>query len=275
MNVGKEIRMGKLFDAKSKRMVLVTMDHGICISPMKEMEEPKKVVAQIVEGGADAMLLTPGIAKYVSKELAGKISLIMRIDGTATSIGPDLTKDELFCSVEHALSLGADAVATFGVIGVARESELSSKIGRVSEDCERFGIPQLAEMCPEDMLKNQFSDRVAKREWPSDAEVVKYAARVAVELGTDIVKGYYTGNPETFREVIDYCPAPYVVLGGPASDDPEVFLKFIREAMDCGAAGVSVGRNVWAYKDPAAMTRAICRIVQDDASAEEALKEIK
>ena len=275
MNMGKEMRMGRLFDAKSKRIVLVTMDHGICINPMKEMEEPKKVVSQIVEGGADAMLLTPGIAKYVSEELAGKISLIMRIDGTATSIGPDLTNDELFCSVEHALSLGADAVATFGVIGVAKESELSSKIGKVSEDCEKFGMPQLAEMCPEDMLKNQFSDRVAKREWPSDAEVVKYAARVAAELGADIIKGYYTGNPETFKEVINYCPAPYVVLGGPASDDPDVFLKFIREAMDYGAAGVSVGRNVWAYKDPAAMTKAICRIVHNDASAEEALKEIK
>ena len=275
MNLGKEIRMGKLFNGKSKKMVLVTMDHGICISPMKEMGEPKKVVSQIVEGGADAMLLTPGIAKYVSKELAGKMPLIMRIDGTATSIGTDLTKDELFCSVEHALSLGADAVATFGVIGVAKESELSAKIGKVSEDCEKFGIPQLAEMCPEDMLQNQFSDRVAKREWPSDAEVIKYSARVAVELGTDIVKGYYTGDPGTFREVIQYCPAPYVVLGGPASNDPEVFLKFIKDAMDCGAAGVSVGRNVWAYKDPAAMTKAICRIVHDGASAEEALKELK
>ncbi len=94
-------------------------------------------------------------------------------------------------------------------------------------------------------------------------------------MGADIVKGYYTGNPETFRDVIEYCPVPYVVLSGPASNDPEIFLKFVREAMDCGANGVSVGRNVWTYKDPTAITKAICRIVHDDASTEEALREIK
>lgn len=98
---------------------------------------------------------------------------------------------------------------------------------------------------------------------------------MAAELGADIVKGYYTGEPETFREVIEYCPVPYVVLSGPASDDPGVFLKFVSEAMDCGAGGVSVGRNVWTYKDPAALTRAICRIVHQGISPGEALEEIR
>ena len=80
------------------------------------------------------------------------------------------------------------------------------------------------------------------------------------------------GDSQTFKEVIGYCPVPYVVLSGPSSKDPEVFLKFIREAIDCGAAGVSVGRNVWA--DPTAITRAICLIVHNDVSVEKALKEI-
>lgn len=274
MNPGKQMRMARLFNPKSKRMVLVTMDHGICINPIKEISDPSKVIREIVEGGADAMLLTPGIARLAYQELVGKASLMVRIDGTATSIGPDLTNDELVGSVEGALSLGADAVATFGVIGVPREAQLSHKIAMVSEECEELGMPQLTEMIPRDILKHQFADR-AKREWPSDPEIVKYSARVAAELGADIVKGYYTGDPKTFRGVIEYCPVPYVVLSGPASNDPEVFLKFVREAMDCGARGVSVGRNVWMYKDPTAMTKAICRIVHDDASTEGALKEIK
>lgn len=274
MGPGKEIRIARLFNPKSKRMVLVTMDHGICVNPVKEISDPAKVARAIVEGGTDAMLFTPGIAKLAYQELVGKTSLMVRIDGTATSIGPDLTNDELIGSVESALSLGADAVATFGVIGVPREAQLSHKISMVSEECERLGMPQMTEMIPQDILKHQFADR-AKREWPSDPEVVKYSARVAAELGADIVKGYYTGDPDTFREVIEYCPVPYVVLSGPASNDPEVFLKFVREAMDCGAKGVSVGRNVWTYKDPTALTRAICRIVHDDVSIEEALREIK
>jgi len=274
MSLGKGIRMARLFNAKSGRIVLVTADHGICINPMKEIENPKEVVRKIAQGGADAVLLTPGIARIVKEELVGKISLMLRIDGTATSIGPDLTNDRLIYSVEGALAMGADAVATFGVIGVPREAELSQKIGQVNEVCERWGIPMMVEMIPQEMLEHQFKDR-AERKWPKDPEIVKYSARVAAELGADIVKGYYTGDPESFEGVIRYCPVPYVVLGGPSSEDPKVFLKFIREAMDCGAKGVSVGRNVWAHKDPVAITRAICRIVHDDVSVEEALKEIK
>lgn len=214
MGMGKEMRMERLFDWKSKRMVLVTMDHGICLNPVREISDPIKVIRKVIAGGADAVLLAPGIAKLAYRELLGKTSLMVRIDGTATSIGPDLTNDELIYSVEGALSLGADAVATFGVIGVSREAQLSQKIGAVSEECERLGIPQMTEMIPGEMLTHQFTDR-AKRKWPQDPEIVKYCARVAAELGADIVKGYYTGDAKTFQEVIDYCPVPYLILSGP------------------------------------------------------------
>lgn len=275
MNIGKQIRMGKLFNPKSKRIVLVTMDHGICINPMKEISNPKEVAQQIVEGGADALLVTPGIAKCVYSELKGSnTSLMLRIDGTATSIGPDLTNDELIYSVEGALRMGADAIATFGVIGVPREAQLAKKNGQVAEECEIWGMPMMTEMITPEIIEHQFGTK-AKRKWPSDPEIVKYSARVAAELGADIVKGYYTGDKETFGELIDYCPVPYIILSGPASDDPEILLKFIRDALDCGAAGVTMGRNIWTHKDPTAMTKAICRLVHDDASFEDALKEIR
>ena len=274
MSVGKEMRMSRLFNLKSKRMVLITMDHGICINPMKEINDPSTIVQKIVKGGADALLLTPGITKCTYKNLLGsKTSLMLRIDGTATSIGPDLTNDELIYSVEGALRMGADAVATFGVIGVPREAQLSRKNGKISEDCEMWDMPLMIEMIPEEMLRHQFAHR-AERRWPSDPEVVKHSARVAAELGADIVKGYYTGDKDTFREVIEYCPVPYVVLSGPASGDPKLLLRLVRDAIDCGAAGVSMGRNVWTYKDPAAITRAICQIVHKDTSVEKALKEL-
>ncbi len=111
MNQGKEMRMGRLFNQKSKRMVLITMDHGICINPMTEITYPAKVVRQIVEGGADAILLTPGIAKIAYKEVIGTdTSLMLRIDGTATSIGPDLTNDELRCRLGNNARLRAKEV---------------------------------------------------------------------------------------------------------------------------------------------------------------------
>ncbi|NPV78649.1 MAG: fructose-bisphosphate aldolase [Firmicutes bacterium] len=273
MSIGKAIRMARLFRSKTKRLVLITLDHGICIKPMKGLEDTKAIVRAAAEGGADAVLVTPGIAKHTYEELAGKIPFMLRIDGTATSIGPDLTNDRLICSVEEALRLGADAVATFGVIGVPREAELAEKNGRAGELCDLWGMPMMTEMIPPEILTHQFETK-ASRKWPSDPEVVKFSARVAAELGADIVKGYYTGDPETFREVVKYCPVPYVVLSGPASDDPEVLLKFIREAIDCGAAGVSMGRNIWESKNPVALIKAICSIVHNDVSAEAALREL-
>ena len=241
---------------------------------MVEINDPASVVRKAAEGGADAVLLTPGIARLAYREFVGtNTSLMLRIDGTATSIGPDLTDDELISSVESGLRLGADAVATFGVIGVPREAQLSRKIGMVSDECDRWGMPQMTEVIPNEILIHQFQDR-ADRKWPSDPEIVKYSARVAAELGADIVKGYYTGDPKTFREVIEYCPVPYVVLSGPAGGDPEDFLKFVQEAIACGASGVSVGRNVWTHPNPTAMTRAVCRLVHEEASVEQALKEL-
>ena len=272
--IGKEIRLARLFASKSKRFVLVTLDHGICIKPMKGLEDTKRVVKVAIDGGADAVLVTPGIAKNVYKEMAGNIPFMLRIDGTATSVGPDLTNDHLISSVEQALRFGADAVATFGVIGVPREAELIEKNGKVSELCELWGMPLMIEMIPPDILTHQFETK-AEREWPKDPEIIKFSARVAAEVGADVVKGYYTGDPESFKEVIRYCPIPYLVLSGPASDDPEVLLKFIREAMDCGAGGVSMGRNIWEAEDPVPILRAISKIVHDDASVETAMKEIK
>jgi len=274
MNIGKELRLNHLFHPQSKRMVLITMDHGICVSPMKEISKPEVMVERIVEGGADAILITPGIAKRVYPKLIGsRTSLMIRVDGTATSIGPDLTNDALICTAEGALRLGADGIATLGVIGVPREAELSHKIAMLSVECDRLGLPLVAEMVPTDKLAYMFEAK-QNRQWPSQAELVKYGSRVAVELGADVVKGFYTGDKESFREVLDYCPAPYLVLSGPAAGDPEVFLQFIKDALDCGASGVSVGRNVWTYPQPSKMVRALCRLVHENASVASAMKEL-
>ncbi|HID94588.1 MAG TPA: fructose-bisphosphate aldolase, partial [Candidatus Latescibacteria bacterium] len=107
-----------------------------------------------------------------------------------------------------------------------------------------------------------------------NGEFIHAASKKKGIIISPVHQGYYTGDPKSFKEVIEYCPVPYVVLSGPASDDPEIFLKFVQEAIGCGAAGVSVGRNVWTYKDPTTMTRALCRLVHEEASVEEAMKEL-
>ena len=275
MNMGKELRMRRLFNPESGRTVTIAADHGMCMNPMKELNDLKGLVSQVVEGGADAMLLAPGGARLAYQELLGSdTSLIVRIDGSATAIGPDLTNDVLISSVKTAVRTGADGVCTVGVIGVPREAQLSRKIGLVADACELLGVPQMTEIVPSEVLTYQFENR-AERQWPSDPELIKFAARVGAELGADIFKGYYTGDPATFREVIEYCPIPYVVLSGPSAGDDRGFLTYVKEAIGCGAAGVSVGRNVFIHPNPAALTRALCRIVHEEASVESVMKDLR
>jgi DhnA family fructose-bisphosphate aldolase class Ia len=131
-------------------------------------------------------------------------------------------------------------------------------LGKVSAACERYGMPLLAMMYPHGS-ENDY-----------DPVRVRHAARIGAELGADIVKTYYTGNPETFRTVTESCPVPVVMSGGPKADRPVDFLAQVSGAMTGGAAGVAVGRNVWQDARPAQMLQAIKAVVHDGASAEKA-----
>lgn len=271
-SAGKSIRLGRIFDRKTGKAVVVTMDHGVDLGPIEGIEDIKMTLKKILLGEAlpNAILLNPSMIKLNYPELVGKVGIIARLDGTATILGPDITDYRLFSSVEEALKLGADAVATMAFMGVPRESQNSEKIGKVSQECEKWGIPQIVEALPPEIVEHHFKPK-AKWKWP-DPEHVRFVARSAAELGADVVKSYYTGDPDTFKEVIKSCPVPILVLSGPGAEDPKGLLQIVKDAMDAGAKGVIMGRNVWGYKDPQAMLRAIVEIVHKNANVDEALK---
>ena len=110
---------------------------------------------------------------------------------------------------------------------------------------------------------------------PNDVEVVAHAARAGAELGADIIKTNYTGDPESFARVVKGCPVPVVIAGGPKTETDMEFLQMIDGAMQAGARGVAIGRNVFQHKDPVQMTQAIAAIVNQGKSAEEAMKILK
>jgi len=272
--VGKRIRLARIFKDDGKTFV-ITMDHGVDLGPVRGLEDIKATVKKVLGGDykPDAILMNPSMIRLCHEEIVGKLGVIARLDGTATIIGPDITNYRLFSSVEEALMDGADAVATMAFIGVEREAQNSEKIGKVSQECERWGMPQIVEALPPEIVEYHFKPK-AKREWPSP-EHVKFVGRVAAELGADVVKSYYTGDPDTFSEVVKCCPVPIIALSGPGAGDPSGLLRIVRGVMDAGANGVIMGRNVWGYKDPVAMIKAISKIVHEDESVESALKIIK
>ena len=110
---------------------------------------------------------------------------------------------------------------------------------------------------------------------PHDPTHVAHAARIGAELGADVVKTVYTGDPDSFRDVVRGCPVPVVIAGGPKTSTDKQLLERIDGAMEAGARGAAIGRNVFQHKDPVRLTRAICEIVHHRRPIEEALEQLK
>jgi fructose-bisphosphate aldolase/2-amino-3,7-dideoxy-D-threo-hept-6-ulosonate synthase len=137
-----------------------------------------------------------------------------------------------------------------------------ANLGKVAEECEAFGMPVLAMMYP----------RGPKIQNEHAPEVVAHAARIGAELGADIIKTNYTGSIDTFKTVTESCPIPVVIAGGPKCKSLREVLQTTYDALQAGAAGLSIGRNVFQCDSPTQISRALCAIVHEGASLEQAQK---
>jgi len=260
MASGKEIRLKRIFNQNSKKTIIVPMDHGVSVGPIPGLEKMRETIKKIARGGAEAILVHKGIAKNCFE---GETSLIIHLSGA--TVASEVNDKVLVASVEEAISLGADAVSVHVNIGAPTEPQMLSDLGQIAEICENWGMPLLAMMYP----------RGPKIDSEHNPKWVKMVARIGAELGADIVKTNYTGSVESFREVIEGCPVPVVIAGGPKVKSEEEFLEMVEKAMEAGAKGVSIGRNVFQAKDPEKMVKALAKIVHEGKSAKEALEELK
>ena len=167
--------------------------------------------------------------------------------------------------MQNALKMGADAVSMHVNIGAESEAQMLAGPRR-----RRGGMHGMGHAAPCDDVPAGQEDQATT----NDLEQVKLAARVAAELGADIVKTVYTGDPESFREVTRGCPVPVVVAGGSKTDD-RTTLELIEGAMAGGAAGISIGRNAFQHRSPAKFVRAAACIVHANKSVDEALEILK
>lgn len=261
MNIGKMRRLRRIFSGDG-RAVIVAMDHGAYFGIQAGLENPGTAIEQVVAGGADAVMTTVGIAQRFADALA-PTSLILRVDGGATKLGTRAWRGGLINDAEAALKLGADGVVVMGFPGSENEDKNLQYLAALSKQCIQWGLPLMAEMLPRGF------------EGGDDArapDTIAHAARIGAELGVDIVKTQYTGSVESFRKTIDNCFVPVVVLGGPKSEDDAGTLRTVHEALDAGARGVAMGRNIWGHSRAGKMTQAVAAIVHRNASVEEALE---
>jgi len=262
--IGKEIRIKRIINRNTGRTVIIPMDHGVTVGPIKGLEDMKKTIDNVVNGGANAIVLHKGLVRGGHRGRGKDVGLIIHLSGS-TSLAPDPNLKVLVCTVEEAIQLGADAVSIHVNLGAEDESEMLRDLGLISRECMKWGMPLLAMMYTRGLkIKNQF-----------DVSVVKHAARVGAELGADIVKVNYTGSAESFKEVTNGCLVPVVIAGGEKMETDREILDMVDGAIKAGSAGVSIGRNAFQHGDPVAIVKAISSIVHKNVSIDDALKILK
>ena len=250
--------------ASDGRALILAMDHARTYGAIEGLEDPGAVIEAAVDGGADAVMTTFGVAKRYREQLAGRIPTIIRLDG-----GPSLYRENwlaytewsLLHSVEDALLLGADGVVLMAFVGIPVELETYRIVAKVAGECLRANLPLVVEAlpCPSERIHD-----------PKAPDAMASAARLGFEHGADLIKSYYT---EDFRRVTDNCPVPVLVAGGPRMDTVEETLQVVHDATEAGAAGVVFGRNIWQSGDTRGMIRALGSIIHESRPVADALAE--
>jgi fructose-bisphosphate aldolase/2-amino-3,7-dideoxy-D-threo-hept-6-ulosonate synthase len=254
---GKKRRLRRIFRSDN-RTVIVPMDHGVTIGPVKGLANMQSIIDKLLLGGVDAVVVNRGIAKVVD---TGNAGLIIHLSGI-TARCPDPDNKVQICSVDDAVRLGADAVSVHVNVGAEQEAQMVSTLGKVACECDDSGMPLLAMMYPRGPnIKDSHA-----------VDVVSHAARLGAELGADIIKTNYTGDAESFKDVVDSCPVPVIIAGGPKAETTRNVLQMVKESINAGGAGLSIGRNVFQHEDPAKMVEALSALVHNGASVAESMK---
>lgn len=253
--------MSRLFNKKSGKILVIALDHPIGWGIMDGIKRIDKTIEKIVAANPDAITMQKGIIEKCYKKYAGVIPFIMK----CTSFSPfHPTYDTQIGYVEEAVKLGADAIAVGCTMCGQEQAELLKQLGKITKEAESVGMPVVSHIYPKGNL--------IKEEEKYSAKYVSYAARAAAEIGVDIIKTFYTGNPESYKEVIESCPAKVVVSGGPKLPSLRDLFKMTRDAMDMGACGVTYGRNVWQAENLVKIIECLKLLIHENRKVNEVLE---
>ena len=254
-------RWNHIFRADGKTLIFA-MDHAGAFGMMEGLEKPGEVIRKVRAGGADAILTTYGVCTRFAEDI-GALGLILRVDGGSTLLAKERGPMQLVYDVYDALRIGADAVGTMGMPGSRFEADMLPYLSELVAQCTEWNVPLMGEMLP-----GGFENPA---EWWTP-ENIGHACRIGAELGVDFIKTTYTGDVESFRRIVEQVYVPIVVLGGSKSRDPRDLLEGIYDAMQAGASGVAVGRNIAQYPEPDKMTAAVAAIIHEGTTVDAALE---
>ncbi|MFQ6038612.1 MAG: 3-hydroxy-5-phosphonooxypentane-2,4-dione thiolase [Candidatus Aminicenantales bacterium] len=255
MDWGMKNRLSRIIKPETGRTVMLAVDHGYFLGPTHKLEDAGATIAPLVPY-ADALMLTRGILRTsVNPEV--DVPVVLRVSGGTSIIGADLSNEGITTSVEEAVRLNVSAVALSIFVGTSHEHQTLVNLARLVDMAQPYGIPVLAVTA------------VGKELEKRDVRFLSLSCRIAAELGASFVKTYYC---EEFEKLIESCPIPVVIAGGPKLDTELDALRMAHDAVAKGAAGVDMGRNIWQSPHPVAMIKAVRAVVHEKMSPEDALE---
>lgn len=263
MGIGVSIRLARIFSHESGRLFGAALDHFIGYGDVRQggLADLPRALALTMESGPDSVTILPGAARRLWSPYAGRAGLIVQ-GGCFTA---DDRVHELVATPLDALRLGADALAV--AIPVRGQTEgmylrwLTDSVSKAAE----LEVPIVAHLYPRD-----YSTGEAKIVFTP--EEIAWAVRCGIETGVDVIKVGYPGDYESFRQIVDSCPTPIVIAGGPKTATLEEALQQISDANRAGASGAIVGRNMWGNENPRRAAAAYRAVIHDGIEPREAIE---
>jgi putative autoinducer-2 (AI-2) aldolase len=252
MDWGMKNRMSKIIRPQDGRCVMLAVDHGYFLGPTEGLEIPNRTIKPLLPY-ADSLMITRGILR-TSVNPSTEVPIVLRVSGGTSIVGEDLSDETITTSIEEAIKLNASCLAISIFVGSKYEHQTLAGLSRLVDEGEKYGIPVLAVTAVgKDMIR--------------DARYLALACRVAAEQGAHIVKTYYCEN---FESVVEGCPVPLIIAGGKKLPNEMDALKLTYDAIEHGAAGVDMGRNIWQSSYAVAMIKSVRSIVHNNLDLRQA-----
>jgi putative autoinducer-2 (AI-2) aldolase len=250
MDWGIENRLSRIINPRTRRTVMLAIDHGYFLGPTSGLERPGETVAPLLPH-ADSLMLTRGTLRQTIPA-TDDTPIVLRVSG-GTSVLTELSNEGLTVTMEDAIRLNASAVTLSIFVGAEGERTTLLNLAKLVDEGERYGIPVLAVTA-------------VGKEMVRDARYLGLACRISAELGAHMVKTYYC---EGFDKVVHDTPVPIVVAGGKKVPEKEA-IQLAHDSVSAGACGVDMGRNIFQSDCPVGMIRAVRAVVQENAGVDEA-----
>jgi len=250
MDWGMENRLSRIIKPDTGRTVMLAVDHGYFLGPTTGLKEPRKTIEPLIPY-TDALMLTRGVLRS-SISPKHDVPIVLRVSG-GTSILKELSNEGITASIEDAIRLNVAGMALSIFVGGEYEKQTLLNLTKLVDLGEQYGIPVLAVTA-------------VGKDMARDARYLSLACRIAAELGAHFVKSYYC---EGFEEVVRGCPVPIVIAGGKKIPERDA-LQLAYDAVQKGAVGVDMGRNIFQSESPTAMIRAVRAVVHENATPDEA-----